>query len=41
MEDTVKVKKIGRLTFGISFIILILGYLKNKKKGFKNAKVPK
>lgn len=29
------------LTFGISFIILILGYLKNKKKGFKNAKVPK
>ena len=29
------------LTFGISFIILILGYFKNKRKGFKNAKVPK
>ena len=29
------------LTFGISFIILILGYFKNKKKGFENAKVPK
>ena len=27
------------LTFGISFVILILGYFKNKKKGFKNAKI--
>ncbi len=26
------------LTFGISFIILILGYFKNKKKGLNNAK---
>ena len=29
------------LTYGISFIILILGYFKQKKKGFKNAKVKK
>ena len=29
------------LTFGISFIILILGYFKNKRKGFRNAKVLK
>ena len=29
------------LTFGISFIILILGYFKNKKKGIKNAKAIK
>ena len=26
------------LTFGISFIILILGYFKNKKEGLNNAK---
>ena len=29
------------LTFGICFVILILGYLKNKKKGLKNAKTVK
>ena len=29
------------LTFGISFIILILGYFKNKKKGLKNAQITK
>ena len=29
------------LTFGISFIILILGYFKNKKKGLKNAQTTK
>ena len=29
------------LTFGISFIILILGYFKNKRKVFKNEKILK
>lgn len=29
------------LTFGISFIVLILGYFKNKKKGFTNAQTTK
>ena len=29
------------LTFGISFIILVLGYFKNKRKDFKNEKIPK
>ena len=29
------------ITFGVSFIILLLGYFKNKKKGTQNAKTAK